>query len=343
MPIIDIRSDTVTLPTAEMREAMHQAPLGDDVFGEDQTVNDLQAKAAALFGMEAALFCPTGTMTNQIAIKVHTQPGDEIICDRLSHIYLYEGCGLAMHSGCSVRLLEGDRGRFKAEAVEANINARHDAHYPWTRLVSLENTVNKWGGALWDLADMRAIKAVCQKHQLGLHLDGARLFNAIVASLIQPAEFGQVFDSISVCLSKGLGAPVGSLLLGSKAFIQKAHRVRKVMGGGMRQAGVIAAAGLYALDHHIPRLADDHARARRLGQTLSDLSYVDLVLPVETNIVIFELNQRCDGDTYLNYLTAAGIKAVRMGPRLIRFVTHLNVTDRDVDCIETAVRAYKPS
>lgn len=343
MPIIDVRSDTVTLPTAAMRDAMSQAPLGDDVFGEDPTVNKLQQKAAELFGMEAALFCPTGTMTNQIAIKVHTQPGDEIICDRLSHIYLYEGGGLAMHSGCSVRLLDGDRGRFKAEAVEANVNARHDAHLPWTRLVSVENTVNKGGGALWDLTELQAVKRVCQKHSLGLHLDGARLFNAIVAMRIRPSEFGQVFDSISVCLSKGLGAPVGSLLLGNREFIQKAHRVRKVMGGGMRQAGVIAAAGLYALDHHIERLREDHARAQRLGQTLISLPYVAEVLPVETNIVIFELKEHCDGEAFLKYLAQQDIKAVKMGPRLIRFVTHLNVTDRDVECIESAVTGYKPS
>jgi threonine aldolase len=340
--MIDVRSDTVTQPTEAMRAAMHAAQLGDDVFGEDPTVNELQQRAATMFGMESALFCPTGTMTNQIAIKVHTQPADEIVCDRLAHIYLYEGGGTAFHSGCSVRLLEGDRGRFSATDVSANINARHDAHHPWTRLVAIENTVNKGGGACWQLPEIEKIQAVCRANGLGLHLDGARLFNAIVATQVKPAVFGQLFDSISICLSKGLGAPVGSLLLGRREFIQKAHRVRKVMGGGMRQAGVIAAAGLYALEHHIERLSQDHARAKHLGTTLARLPYVKHVLPVETNIVIFELTEACDGEAYLKALQAAGVRAVRMGPRLIRFVTHLNISDADTEHLVDIVSRYKP-
>ena len=241
--MIDYRSDTVTRPTPAMQEAMRDAPLGDDVFGEDPSINQLEAKTAALFGMEAALFCPSGTMTNQIAIKCHTQPGDEVICDESSHIYQYEGGGIAFNAGASVRLLHGDRGRLTADLVKAAINP-DDVHKPVSRLVSLENTCNRGGGACYDFSEIQRMSALCSQQGLAFHLDGARLWNALVAKNETPLAYGQAFDSISVCLSKSLGCPVGSLLLGKKDFIRKARRIRKVFGGGMRQAGMLAAAGM---------------------------------------------------------------------------------------------------
>ncbi len=263
---IDFRSDTVTRPTAPMLDFMQKAPLGDDVFGEDPSINDLENYAASLFGMETAIFCPSGTMTNQIAIKCHTQPGDEVICDLDSHIYQYEGGGIAFNSGCSVRLLPGNRGRITATQVEQAINA-DDIHKPISRMVGLENTSNRGGGSCYDWQEIEKISAVCKEQGLILHLDGARLFNALEATGQTAAQYGQVFDSISICLSKGLGAPVGSLLLGNAAFIKKARRVRKVFGGGMRQAGMLAAAGQFALENHVSRLKIDHEHARQIAQS----------------------------------------------------------------------------
>ncbi|MBS0394779.1 MAG: low-specificity L-threonine aldolase [Proteobacteria bacterium] len=338
---IDVRSDTVTRPGPAMLEAMMRAEVGDDVFGEDPTVNALQAKAAALFGKAAALFCPSGTMTNQLAIKLHTQPGDEVLCDQLAHVYLYEGGGIAFNSGCSVRLLAGDRGRFTATQVVENLNRREDAHYPRSRLVAVENTVNKGGGACWDLAEIRRIRAACDAHDLALHLDGARLFNALVAKGEDARAYGELFDTISICLSKGLGAPVGSLLLGSREHIARAHRLRKVFGGGMRQAGYLAAAGLYALEHHVARLADDHRKARHVGAELARLPYVAEVLPVETNIVIFRLQGSVAEEALMAHLRAHGVAAVTMGPRLVRFVFHLDVSDAQVEALLAAVRAFR--
>ncbi|TAH01906.1 MAG: aminotransferase class I/II-fold pyridoxal phosphate-dependent enzyme, partial [Sphingobacteriales bacterium] len=258
--IADYRSDTVTRPTPAMLAAMMNAPLGDDVFGEDPTINQLEQLAAGTFGYEAAIFCPSGTMTNQIAIKCHTQPGDEVICDKNSHVYIYEGGGIAFNSGASVRLLEGDRGRITAEQVAESVNP-DDVHRPISRLVSLENTCNRGGGSCYNLTEIEKIRKVCNQHGLILHLDGARLFNAMVARKEDPQAYGKLFHSISICLSKGLGAPVGSLLLGNQAFIKKARRVRKVFGGGMRQAGVLAAAGIYAMENHVERLTQDHLHA----------------------------------------------------------------------------------
>ena len=339
-PIIDLRSDTVTRPTPAMLAAMMAATVGDDVFGEDETVNELQRRAAALFGMQAALFCPTGTMTNQIAIKLHTQPGDEVICHELSHIYLYEGGGVAYNSGASVRLLRGNNGRFSAEQVRDNVNARDDSHLPYTRLVSIENTVNKGGGCCWDIDALRTIRAVCDDFGLALHLDGARLFNAMSATRGSPRSFGATFDTISVCLSKGLGAPAGSLLLGSTEHIRKAHRIRKLMGGGMRQAGYLAAAGLYALDHHVERLMDDHRKAAAIGAELQRHAYVTEVLPVETNIVVFRLHDRATPDAFLAHLGRYGIKALAIGKQTIRFVFHLDILDAHADAIDGAIRAF---
>ena len=327
--MIDLRSDTVTCPTPAMLEAMMQAEVGDDVFGEDPTVQALEEKTARTFGMEAGLFCPSGTMTNQIAIRAQTQPQQEVICHRNAHIYLYEGGGLAYNSLVSVRLLTGERGVLKAEMVDAAINP-DDVHFPPTSLVALENTMNKGGGACYQLNQIKEIAEVCQKHKLALHLDGARVFNALVTTGDEPAEYGKYFSSISVCLSKGLGAPVGSVLVGSHDLIKQARRVRKVFGGGMRQAGYLAAAGIYALDHHVEKLREDHQRAKVLAEALQDCSYVTSVLPVETNIVIATL-QDTTPQHFLSQLEKAGVKAVTFGKQDVRFVTHLDFLDNQLD------------
>jgi threonine aldolase len=324
--IIDLRSDTVTKPTKVMLEMMFCAEVGDDVFNEDPTVLALEDKAAKLFGKESALFCPSGTMTNQIAIKCHTQPGDELICDVNSHIYNYEGGGISSNSGVQAKLVQGDRGRITAKNIEDNINADYD----WltrTSLVCLENTVNRAGGSFYDLETIKQIKLVCEKNKLPLHLDGARIFNAIIENTYSAADIGSQFDSISICLSKGLGAPIGSLLLGSKSFIKKARRVRKVFGGGMRQAGYLAAAGIFALDNNIHRLTQDHLRAKEIGKVLSTLSYVESVMPVDTNIVIFNLTDKYTAVSFEEALKPFDIKLAAFGKQTIRFVTHLDFTD----------------
>ncbi|KAG2492477.1 hypothetical protein HYH03_009142 [Edaphochlamys debaryana] len=332
--VIDLRSDTVTRPTPKMLAAMCAAEVGDDVWGDDPTVNQLQEYAAALFGKEAALFCPSGTMTNQIAIKVHTQPGDELLCADTSHIYLYEGGGIAFNSGVQPKLLPSERGRIRAAQVEAAINA-DDSHYPPTRLVCLENTANKGGGGYYSLEEMQAIASVCRARGLALHLDGARLFNACVEAGYTPADVGPIFDSISICLSKGLGCPVGSLLLGTAAFIRRAHRIRKVLGGGMRQAGFLAAAGLYALRNNVDRLRDDHARARRLGRALASLPcLVGSVAPVDTNIAIFTAAEGVEAKALVEWLRARGVLVSTMGPGVLRLVTHLDVDDAQVEAVE---------
>ncbi|HEY6823401.1 MAG TPA: GntG family PLP-dependent aldolase [Steroidobacteraceae bacterium] len=340
--MIDIRSDTVTQPTREMLAAMLQAQVGDDVFGEDPTVNALQEKAAALFGKEAALFCPSGTMSNQIGIKIHTQPGDEVICDELAHVYLNEGGGIAANSGASVRLLRGHRGRFTAEQVRENINRRDDSHVPWTRVVAIENTVNKGGGCCWDLREIERIRAVCRENDIAMHLDGARLFNALVARNESPRDHGRLFDTLSVCLSKGLGAPAGSLLLGSRQLLAKAHRQRKVLGGGMRQAGYLAAAGLFALEHNVERLRDDHAKAKVLETELRALPYVAEVLPAETNIVIFTLAEGIGTEGFLQQLQHQRVRASSIGPRSVRFVFHLDVSDAQLEELLHALRRVRP-
>ncbi|BAV06399.1 L-allo-threonine aldolase [Filimonas lacunae] len=322
---MDYRSDTVTRPTPGMLQAMMNAETGDDVFGEDPTVNFLQTKAAALFNMEAALFCPSGTMTNQIAIRCHTQPGNEVICDTLSHIYQFEGGGIASNAGCSVKLLQGNNGRVTAGMVQKGVNNPHDIHKAVSTLVSLENTVNFGGGTCYDFADIQAIKEVCVTHQLAFHLDGARLFNALVAKKETPAQYGQVFDSISICLSKGLGAPVGSLLLGTQAFITKSRRVRKAMGGGMRQAGILAAAGVYALDNHVNRLATDHLHAQQLAKAWGEKDFVGEILPVETNIVIFEVKGRYTAAELASLLKEKNIHVIAISPTHIRMVLHLDI------------------
>jgi len=324
--MIDFRSDTVTLPTPAMLAYMQAAPVGDDVFGEDPSINALEAKTAGLFGMEAGLFCPSGTMTNQLAIKTHTQAGDEVICEELSHIYQYEGGGIASNSGASVKLLRGNRGRITAEQVLAAIHP-DDVHKPISKLVSLENTCNRGGGACYDFSEIEAIQKVAKSNGLGLHLDGARIFNAIVHKKEDPKQYGKVFDSISICLSKGLGAPVGSVLLGSAPFIKKARRWRKVFGGGMRQAGSLAAAGIYALDNHIERLKEDHAKALEIKTALFKKDFVKEIFEVETNIVIANIEGKYNATELAAALKEKNILVIAMTPVLIRFVVHLDITN----------------
>lgn len=329
MPI-DLRSDTVTTPTPAMLQAMMQAKVGDDVFGEDPSINELEAMAARLFGMEAALYCPSGTMSNQIAIKCHTQPGDEVICEKNAHVYIYEGGGIAFNSGSQVRAIEGDRGRISADQVSAAINP-DDVHKARTSLVCLENTSNRGGGSCYDLEEIKKIRQVCSDNQLKLHLDGARLFNALVAGRQDAAIYGRQFDSISVCLNKGLGCPIGSILIGPAAFIRQARRVRKVFGGGMRQAGFMAAAGIYALKHHVDRLTEDHAHAVRIGQTLEKKGFVKGIMPVETNIVIFEVEEPYCARSIASQLKESGILAIAISANQLRFVTHLDISPEMVD------------
>ncbi len=321
----DFRSDTVTRPTEEMRRAMMDAKVGDDVFGEDPSVNALQEKIAGMFGMEAAIFCPSGTMTNQIAIKVHTQPGDEVICADNTHVYVYEGGGMARNSGSQARVLHGDRGRITAQQVLQAINP-NDVHKPHTSLVCLENTANRGGGSCYDFEEIKRIKEVCNEHQLKLHLDGARLFNALIAKKETPEQYGTIFDSISICLSKGLGCPVGSVLLGAKDFIAKAKRVRKVFGGGMRQAGFLAAAGIYALDHHIKRLTEDHTHAKQIAEALKQKDFIGEILPVETNILIFEVRGKYTAASLAQKLKENNMLVIPISANQIRMVTHLDIS-----------------
>jgi len=331
MMIVDLRSDTVTKPTPGMLEAMFNAKVGDDVFGEDETVNALEAKAAEMFGMEAGIFCPSGTMTNQIAIKCFTQPLDELIADQTAHVYRYEGGGIAFNSAVSTRLLSGYRGIITAEMIEPEINDENNVHYPHTSLVVLENTVNKGGGSCYTLEQIKPIAELCKNKGLKLHLDGARIFNALVHTGDSAADYGKYFDGISVCLSKGLGAPVGSVFLADKQTIKYARRVRKVLGGGMRQAGFLAAAGIYALDHHVERLKVDHAHARILATELSHCGWVANVLPQETNIILFDTVE--PAAVVLKKLAEQGVKANSTDKHRIRFVLHLDVHPEQVEYV----------
>lgn len=309
-----------------MLECMHHAPVGDDVFQEDPSINQLEFFAAEMFGKEKALFCPSGTMTNQIAIKCHTQPGDEVICDELSHVYQYEGGGIAFNSSASVRLLQGNRGRINASMVEESIHQPDDVHKPISKLVVLENTANRGGGSCYDFNDISAIGAICKKHGLAFHLDGARLFNALVAKNETAAQYGDAFDTISICLSKGLGAPVGSLLLGDTAFIKKARRIRKVFGGGMRQAGSVAAAGLYAIQHNVDRLKTDHEHSKAIEAMLKEKSFVKQVVPVETNIVIAECESGFNLQAFIATMREKGVLFFAISPTRFRMVTHLDIS-----------------
>ena len=325
---INLISDTVTKPTPEMLRAMMNAQVGDDVFKTDPTVTALEEKVAALFGMEAALFFPSGTMANQTAIKLHTQPGEQLICDSYAHVYNYEGGGASFNSGVSCRLIEGDRGMITAEQIEAAINPPDFYHSPLTSLVCVENTTNKGGGACWDVAELGKIKKVCESNNLAYHLDGARLWNAMEARKDSPLEFGKIFNTISVCLSKGLGCPVGSLLVGNGDDMKKALRIRKILGGGMRQAGFLAAAGIYALDHHRERLKEDHRRAKEIGEVLKELPFVENITPIETNIIIFGIDaKRLSEAQFIQRLKEKGILLMGMGKGKLRIVTHLDYTE----------------
>jgi threonine aldolase len=327
--MIDFRSDTFTKPTEAMLQAMYDAEVGDDVFEEDPTVNKLQLMLAEMFGMEAGLFCASGTMTNQIAIKCHTQPGDEVICDKLSHVYIYEGGGIAFNSGCQVKPINGNLGRIKASQVREAVNPI-DIHKANSKLVSLENTANRGGGSCYEMRDIQEIKQVCLEYNLMLHLDGARLFNALIAKNETPKEYGAIFNSISICLSKGLGAPVGSVLLGTKDFIKKARRVRKVFGGGMRQAGYLAAAGIYALENNIERLALDHRHAQQIVAALKEKDFIGNMYPVETNIIIFEVKGKYSAQSLTGKFKENNILAMAISATQIRMVLHLDVTEEMV-------------
>ena len=328
--MIDYRSDTVTKPTTAMLDAMFKAKVGDDVFHEDPTINELEHFTAEMFGMEASLFCSSGTMTNQIAIKCHTQPGDEVICDRTSHIFQYEAGGIAFNSGCSVNVIVGDRGRITAEQVKNYINA-DDVHKAVSSLVSLENTSNRGGGSCYDFNEMIKIAELCKQQNLKFHIDGARLFNAIVAKKESPKQYGEIFDSISICLSKGLGAPVGSLIIGNNEFIKKARRVRKVFGGGMRQAGYIAAAGLYALQNNIARLQIDHDNAQKITTALKAKSFVDKILPVETNIIIFSVKNEMTPKLFIEKMKENQILMYPISPTQVRIVVHLDISSEMIE------------
>lgn len=330
--MINLISDTVTKPTPEMLDFMMSAKVGDDVFKNDESTNALEEKVARFFNKEAALFFPSGTMANQTAIKLHTEPGDQVICDHYSHIYNYEGGGASFNSGVSCKLIQGDRGRIAAEQVKQAINPPDFYHSPRTRLVSLENTTNKGGGACYELQEIKAIKEVCTNHGLAFHLDGARLWNALVAKNHDPKEYGAQFDTISVCFSKGLGAPIGSALLGSKAFIDKALRIRKILGGGMRQVGYLANAASFAMDHHFERLAIDHRKAKELSTALSAIKWVHSVEPTETNIVIFNIDtENRTAEDIIQKFKAQHIDLIAMDSSKLRFVTHLDYSDQDHD------------
>ena len=323
---VNLISDTVTLPSSGMLDAMQNAKVGDDVFKEDPAVNALEDKVAQLFGKEAALFFPSGTMANQTAIKIHTQPGEQLICDHYAHVFNYEGGGVSFNSGVSCALIEGERGRITAAQVASKINPPDFYHSPLSTLVCLENTTNKGGGAFYDLKAIEAIRTVCDEHQLGLHLDGARIWNALVASGQDPKSYGSLFDTISVCFSKGLGAPVGSALIGSKAAMEKALRVRKVFGGGMRQAGFLAAAASFAIDHQWESLSEDHRKAKELKSVLEQLPYIKKVEAVDTNIVIFNLSDTAKEADFMNKLQEQEIRFISMGQGKLRMVTHRDYT-----------------
>lgn len=335
---IDLRSDTVTKPTKGMLDAMISAEVGDDVYKEDPSVNALEKRLADIFGMDEALFFPTGSMANQAALKLHTNPGEQVICDKYAHIYNYEGGGASFNSGISCKLIEGHRGMFTAAQAENAINPPDFYHSPLTSLIAIENTTNKGGGACWDLEELKKIRQIADKHNLGYHLDGARLWNALVYKGENPKQYGELFDTISVCLSKGLGCPIGSVLIGKKELMKGALRVRKILGGGMRQVGYLASAGLYALDNHVERLNEDHKKAKEIGEVLSQSSFIKTVEPIETNIIIFELNDRYSETDFLNQLKEKNIRIIGMGSSKLRMVTHLDYTDAMHDALLSTLK-----
>jgi threonine aldolase len=338
--IIDLRSDTVTKPTAAMWEAMRSAELGDDVFGTDPTVNSLERKVAELFGKEAALFCPSGTMTNQIALQSHCGRLEEVILDETSHVYQYETGGYAYNGSLAIKTLKTPEGKLIPSDIEQAVNPDYD-WLPESSLVVIENSCNKAGGIYYTLDEMKALSEQTRALGLKIHLDGARIFNVIAEKKYNSKTIGSLFDSISICLSKGLGAPVGSVLTGDKAFIKKSRRLRKVMGGGMRQVGLLAAAGIYALDHHVDRLCDDHRHARLLAEALANIPCVVSIRPVMTNIVIYEVDGSKVAELFQQHLEKHGILNVGMDKNLMRFVTHLDVNAGMIEKAVDIIRAFK--
>ena len=337
--IVDLRSDTVTLPSKDMLEFMMSSNVGDDVYGEDPTVNLLQSKVAAIFGKEVGMFFPSGTMANQTAIKLHTNPGEQVICDKYSHIYNYEGGGASFNSGVSFKLINGERGMFTSEQATNSINPKDFYHSPLTSLIAIENTTNKGGGACWDNKELIKINKIAKSNNLGMHLDGARIWNAMVRTGDNPIEIGKNFDTISVCLSKGLGCPIGSVLIGDKNIMSNALRIRKILGGGMRQAGYLANAGLYALENNINRLANDHKKASEIGEVLAKSKFVKSVEKIETNIVIFELNNEINEVSFINKLNELNIKLISMGSNKLRLVTHLNYNNDHHEYFISAIKS----
>jgi len=325
--IVDLRSDTVTVPSKGMLEFMMDSNVGDDVYGEDPTVNQLQNKVASIFGKDVGMFFPSGTMANQTAIKLHTNPGEQIICDKYSHIYNYEGGGASFNSGVSFNLINGKRGMFNAKQAADSINPKDFYHSPLSSLIAVENTTNKGGGACWNINELKLIKKIAKLNNLGMHLDGARIWNALIANGDNPLEIGKIFDTISVCLSKGLGCPIGSVLIGDKNIMNNALRIRKILGGGMRQAGYLANAGLYALDNNIERLSEDHKKAKEIGEVLKKSKFVKSVEKIETNIVIFQLQGDINEFSFIKKLNKLNIKLISMGSNKLRLVTHLNYTN----------------
>jgi threonine aldolase len=338
---INLISDTVTRPTPEMLDFMMQAKVGDDVFKSDPTVILLQDKLAAMFHKEAALFFPSGTMANQAAIKLHTQPGEQMICDKWAHVYNYEGGGAAFNSGISCFLLDGNRGMFSAEQAKNAINDPSNIHTPITSLIAVENTTNKGGGACWEFSELQKIRKICDANNLAYHLDGARLFNALVAKGETTKQYGELFNTISICLSKGLGAPIGSVLIGSKNDVEKALRIRKLFGGAMRQVGYLAAAGIYALDHHVKRLQIDHDNAKKIGEALQKSPYVKKVEPIETNIIIFSIADHIIDSEFMDILKIKNILIISMGAGKLRMVTHLDFTPEMLEKTVEVIKGLK--
>jgi len=337
--IVDLRSDTVTVPTKGMLEFMMDSNVGDDVYGEDPTVNQLQNKVASIFGKDVGMFFPSGTMANQTAIKLHTNPGEQIICDKYSHIYNYEGGGASFNSGVSFNLINGERGMFNAKQAADSINPKDFYHSPLSSLIAVENTTNKGGGACWNINELKQIKKIAKLNNLGMHLDGARIWNALIANGDNPLEIGKIFDTISVCLSKGLGCPIGSVLIGDKNIMNNALRIRKILGGGMRQAGYLANAGLYALDNNIERLSEDHKKAKEIGEVLKKSKFVKSVEKIETNIVIFQLQGDINEFSFIKKLNKLNIKLISMGSNKLRLVTHLNYTNNHHEYFISSIKS----
>ena len=337
--IVDLRSDTVTVPTKGMLEFMMDSNVGDDVYGEDPTVNQLQNKVASIFGKDVGMFFPSGTMANQTAIKLHTNPGEQVICDKYSHIYNYEGGGASFNSGVSFSLIDGERGMFNAKQAADSINPKDFYHSPLSSLIAVENTTNKGGGACWNINELKQIKKIAKLNNLGMHLDGARIWNALIANGDNPLEIGKIFDTISVCLSKGLGCPIGSVLIGDKNIMNNALRIRKILGGGMRQAGYLANAGLYALDNNIERLSEDHKKAKEIGEVLMKSKFVKSVEKIETNIVIFELKKDISEFSFIKKLNKLNIKLISMGSNKLRLVTHLNYTNNHHEYFISSIKS----